>query len=102
MRQIPYSVAAGSGITPNGSISCAEIGGIVMLHIDMAGGKLANWTKVAEGLPPVLAGYSYIQIGTQDFAGYCPAKLRIIGGEMHVRASAGTWAADTVVIYPRG
>ena len=73
-----------------------------MLHIDITGPKLTNWTKVADGLPPALPGYGYIQVGTQDFGGYYPAKLLIVGDEMRVRASAGTWAADTVVIYPRG
>ena len=46
------------------------------------------------------AGYSYIQVGTQDFAGYCPAKLRIAGGKLEVRAAGGTFTVDTVVSYP--
>lgn len=99
-RSIPYSIAPGSGIAANGDIACTEIGGVAYLHVDFTGGKTDQWTQVATGVPAAAAGYSYIQVGTQDFGGYCPAKLRIAGGKLEVRAAAGTFTADTVVSYP--
>lgn len=100
MKSIPYSVAAGSGITANGSISCVEIGCLAVLHVDFSGGKLADWTQVATGVPLPAPGFGYHAVAPPDFGGYSPAKIRIASGKMEVRASAGTFMADTAIVYP--
>lgn len=100
MKSIPYSIASGSGITANGSISCFEVGGLTVLHFDFSGGKLTDWTQVATGVPLPAPGFGYHAVAPPDFGGYSPAKIRITGGKMEVRASSGTFMADAAIVYP--
>lgn len=71
-----------------------------MLHVDFSGGKLADWTQVATGVPSPTPGFGYHPVAPPDFGGYSPAKLRISGGKMEVRASAGVFMADAIIVYP--
>lgn len=71
-----------------------------MLHVDFSGGKLADWTQVATGIPLPAQGFGYHAVAPPDFGGYSPAKIRITGGKMEVRASSGTFMADTAIVYP--
>ena len=98
---VPFKVAAGSGISTFGvGVYVVEDGGTAYAHGDFEGPQLRSWTQVAEGLPTPVNGFAYHQLGTHDNAGYHPAKVRISGGKLEVRAESGQFNADTSFSYP--